>query len=82
VRVSAAVRNDGPPNVRLFMRVDRSNGEAGALDSMEYRPMPPGDWRRYEVAGVIEDDAQLLNFGIYISGEGRAFVDDVKVAVE
>jgi hypothetical protein len=82
VRVSAAVRNDGPPNVRLFMRVDRSNGEAGALDSMEYRPMPPGDWRRYEVAGVIEDDAQLLNFGIYISGEGRAFVDDVTVAIE
>jgi len=80
VRLRAAVRLEADEpltQANLWLRVDRQNNQTGFLDSMADRPITSKDWRFYEIVGNVEEDAEVLNFGMIMSGRGTAYLDSV-----
>ncbi len=61
----------------LWMRVDRPARVLGFLDSMSDRPILASDWTDYEIAGDVAADAETINIGMMVRGEGTAWLDDV-----
>jgi C-terminal processing protease CtpA/Prc len=82
VRFRAAVRIEGAnaaARAQLWLRVDRSGSQTGYFDNMSDRPITSGEWRYYEIAGDIDDDAVSVNLGMMLMGAGRAWLDDVSL---
>lgn len=80
VRLRAAVRleaDEQPARAHLWMRVDRQNKQTGFLDSMPERPITSKDWRFYEIVGDLDEDAEILNFGMILFGRATAYLDSV-----
>ncbi len=77
VTLRAKILVAGPGRGQMWLRVDRLNGEMGAFDNMDDRPITAGDWACAVIEAEIEDDAQYLNVG-FISIDGATlFVDAV-----
>ncbi|MDH3284839.1 MAG: hypothetical protein OEQ13_08860, partial [Acidobacteriota bacterium] len=84
VRLSAAVRVDGQgpgDRAQMWLRVDRPGGRMGFFDNMGDRPITGREWERYEIVGLVEEDAERINVGLMKFGAGRAFLDDVELEV-
>jgi C-terminal processing protease CtpA/Prc len=79
IRYQAAVRTDG--RAQLWLRVDRKGGETGFFDNMGERPIRDGAWRSYLIDGDVDTDAESINFGIMLIGEGKTWIDAVKLEV-
>lgn len=82
VRYRAAVRLEGAgprASALLWLRADRPGNQMGFFQNMEDRPITSGEWQYYEIVGDIDDDALVLNFGLLLTGEGKAWIDDVSV---
>ncbi|HET8775563.1 MAG TPA: S41 family peptidase [Thermoanaerobaculia bacterium] len=80
VRLRAAVRVEGAVAMAaaaLWMRVDRPEKQMGFFDNMGDRPIHSAEWAYYEIAGDVAEDAELLNLGMMLYGEGTAWLDDV-----
>ncbi|HYC91094.1 MAG TPA: S41 family peptidase [Thermoanaerobaculia bacterium] len=75
VRFRAAVRSEG--TAALWMRVDRADKQPGFFDNMDDRPIRSGEWAYYEITGAVAPDAEVLNVGMMVKQEGRAWLDDV-----
>ncbi|HVG43269.1 MAG TPA: hypothetical protein VM890_01025, partial [Longimicrobium sp.] len=75
VRFRAAVRVEG--TAALWMRVDRADKQLGFFDNMNDRPIRSAEWAYYEITGAIAPDAEVLNVGMMVQQEGRAWLDDV-----
>jgi len=69
----------GPGRGQKWFRVDRINGEMGAFDNMELRPILTGDWKEAVIGAEIDDDAELLKFGFISNGGATVFIDDVSL---
>jgi hypothetical protein len=67
--------------VQLWFRVDRVSppGEepCGAFDNTYARPMRSGESSHYDIAQPVAADASLLNVGMFVIRQGRAWIDDV-----
>ncbi len=84
VRLRAAVRVDsssGRAQVQMWLREDRPGGQGGLIDNMVARPITDSDWAYYEIVGDISADAETLNIGFMLFGDGPAWVDDVTLEV-
>ena len=82
VRLRGAVRveaDEPQARAQLWMRVDRESKQPGFFDLMADRPITSKEWQFYEIVGDVEEDAKILNFGIILSGRGKAYLDDVTV---
>src|ERR1051326_6341508 len=80
VRFRASVRMEGQSGrAQLWMRVDRTGNKIGFFDNMMDRPITSGEWREYEIAGSIADDAEVLNIGMLLFGKGKAWLDAVSI---
>ena len=78
VRFRAFVRRESSSeNARayLWMRVDRADNKIGFFDNMADRPIQSGEWKAYEIVGDIDDDAGVINVGMLLIGEGKAWID-------
>lgn len=81
IKLQAAVRTelDGFGNdAYLWMRVTK--GEFGAQanlfkDTMRDRPIRTKEWRFFEIVGDVPDEAQWIELGMALSGEGSAWFD-------
>jgi len=62
---------------QLWLRVVRSNRRIGFSDNMEDRPVRSSDWTAAEISGDVDDDAQMINFGVMSFGGARVWIDDV-----
>jgi erythromycin esterase len=77
------VRGDAPPagecKAQMWFRVDLPNkiGAFGFFDNMNSRPITSSEWKTYEIAGNIDEEAERINFGIMLFGSCRAFVDEM-----
>ncbi|HYM59878.1 MAG TPA: S41 family peptidase, partial [Thermoanaerobaculia bacterium] len=83
LRYRAAVRTDIPQDggyAGLWLRVDRPEHRIGFFDNMQGRPITEKDWRVYEIVADIDEDAERINFGMMLIGEGKAWLDDVSLA--
>lgn len=66
---------------QLWMKVVRSHRRIGFSDNMDDRPVRSTDWRRCEITGEIDEDAEFINFGVLSIGGGRVWIDDVSFEV-
>jgi hypothetical protein len=83
VRLSAAVRTENVEQwAGLWMRVDASGQSGIAFDNMKDRPIKgTTGWTRYDVVLDVTDGASLIALGVLISGQGVAWLDEVKFEV-
>jgi hypothetical protein len=80
VRLSAWVRTEPEsPDVRaeLWLNVRRTDGTTGFAADMADRPIRSRRWARYEITGTIDPDAERIDFGLVLYGQGRAWLDGV-----
>jgi hypothetical protein len=88
VRYRAAVRTqiDGENGAaQLWMRVDliaeKGQHKLGFFDNMANRPIRKKEWDYYEIVGDIAEDAQTINVGMFLRGNGQAWLDDVSLEI-
>ena len=77
VRAAARV----PGGAALWLRVDRSNQQAGFFDNMENRPIREPEWREYVIEGAVAADATNVAFGAMAFGEVTADFDAIELSV-
>lgn len=66
---------------QAWLRVDRPLGTTGFFDNMQDRPIRSSSWRRFEIIGDIANDAEYINLGLILQGNGKAWLDDVQVEI-
>jgi hypothetical protein len=82
VRLRGAVRVEGArAGAGLWLRVDLPNRQMGFLDNMQDRPIRSAQWAYYDIAADVAGDAETLNLGMMLTGEGSAWLDDVTLTV-
>lgn len=80
IRLRAAVRAEviGPGNqAHLWLRVSRKDLTPLFFDAMLDRPISSSEWQDYEVAGDVSNDAETIEYGLALVGDGRAWMDAV-----
>ncbi len=84
MRFRAAVRVDAELDAKahLWLRVDRPNRQAGFFENMRDHPITSDQWRSYEIVAPIAADAESVNFGVLMPGQGRIWIDEVELTVE
>lgn len=88
VRLRGAVRTEvrGKGNrAQMWFRVDRRAQDGarprGAFDNMFNRPITSSDWIHYEIIADVDVDALDITLGVFLRGEGKAWVDDVSLEI-
>lgn len=82
VTLTARIRAQGEKRAmqaQMWLRVDRANGELGAFDNMDNRPVRPSDWTDAVIEADIAPDALWLNIGFISIGGATVFVDQVSL---
>lgn len=79
VRMSGYVRAEDIDDwAGLWMRIDGAKGEALGFDNMQQRPIKgTSDWTKYEIVLDVPDEAKEIAFGLLLSSEGKAWMDDL-----
>jgi hypothetical protein len=84
VRLVGYVRTEDMPDTNqaaMWLRID-GEGRTLALDNMSDRaPAGPHGWLKHEIVLDVPLDAVGLVCGLILSGAGKAWVDDVSIAV-
>lgn len=75
----AAVRAEVPSGseVRLFVRLHRRDGSTAFFDNMGQFPVRSSAWYFYEIPALVGHDAQDVEFGMVLIGEGEAWIDHI-----
>jgi erythromycin esterase len=87
VRLRAAVRTEvtGPGNqAYLWLHVTKEwafPASTAFYDDMSDRPITHSEWREYEIVGEVPADAERIDYGMALVGDGRAWIDAVSVEV-
>lgn len=79
VRVEPAGRDS---RAQLWLRIDRADRKLGFFENMDDRPIKADEWRKYEISGQVDEDAQALSFGCMFFGAGKLQLDKVEIAVK
>jgi hypothetical protein len=82
VRFRMAVRTEAAASpAQMWMRIDGAAAPGATppslfLDNMDDRPITSQDWRQYEIVADVPQAAARILFGAYLTGVGRAWLDD------
>lgn len=49
------------------------------FDSLDRYPVTSSEWRLYEIAADVPENAGLISYGLYLAGAGTAWMDKVSV---
>lgn len=66
----------------LWFRVDKTDKGTGFFENMENKPIKNTEWKRYEITGKIDTNAKTINYGCYIAGSGKLWVDEFKLEIK
>lgn len=67
----------------LWFRVDGKNKKVLAFDNMYDRPITgTTGWKKYSIVLDVPEDAQRLAYGIFVGGEGKAWMKDFTLVEE
>lgn len=72
---------EGTGSGHLWARVDRDSQKPGFFENMNGRPIVLGEWKRYEIKGTVDSDANNLAIGCFLKDGGKLMVDDLKLVV-
>jgi len=87
VRLRAAIRTEvtGPGNqAYLWLHVTKKWAfppSTAFYDDMSDRPITNREWQEYEILGEVPEDAEIIDYGMALVGDGRAWIDAVSVEV-
>ncbi len=73
---------DGPKgSAHLWIIEYLPEDEVGFYDMMENQPVIVNEWKYYEITFYVNNNAQYLNFGAMLKGNGKAWIDGVSFDV-
>jgi erythromycin esterase len=52
-----------------------------AFDSLDEYQVTSSEWRIYEIVADVPEDAVVISYGLFLAGEGSAWIDDVSLEV-
>ncbi|MCL5992223.1 MAG: S41 family peptidase [Bacteroidetes bacterium] len=84
VRFRAAVRAEimGPSgSAHLWLRAHLPDNCPGFEDLGELHPVVVNNWEYYEITGRIDKNAEVLNYGLMLIGNGKAWIDDASLDI-
>ena len=84
VRFGAWVRAEisGPRgSAHLWLIEYNKQNNISYYDLMEDRPIVSNEWDFYEIFAEIPDDADYINFGLMLKGNGKAWIDGAKFEI-
>jgi erythromycin esterase len=86
IRLRAAARAEvsGVDNIswlRLSIFRKEFGPQATAFDSLDKYPVTAAEWRNYEIVADVPQDADSISYGLYLVGDGKAWLDSVTVEV-
>jgi erythromycin esterase len=86
IRLRAAARAEvsGVDNVSwLRLNVFRQGlvSQGMVFDSLDKYPVTSAEWRIYEIVADVPPDADSISYGLYLVGDGKAWLDSVSVEV-
>lgn len=64
---------------RLLVRVHRTDCSTSFRDDMGNHPITGGAWSPYEIQAPIALDAQDIEFGMQLIGQGAAWIDNISM---
>jgi AraC family transcriptional regulator len=65
--------------LRLNIFRKGSGPQATAFDSLDKHPVTSAEWRIYEIVADVPQDADSISYGLYLVGDGKAWLDSVSV---
>jgi C-terminal processing protease CtpA/Prc len=68
-------------SAHLWLRVQKADKCDGLTDYKENEPVVNTDWKYCEIVGRIDEDAETINYGMLLSGNGRAWIDDASFEI-
>lgn len=84
-KVEASVKvivQDSSAWAGVWARVDTNDDERGFFDNMSDRAIRLNEWKKYEVEGTINKNAETINFGGLCMYNGAFYFDDFKLYIE
>ncbi len=85
-RVSAAIRKENSLTqngfAALWVRIDINNNEVGFFENEAGGNNLTDKWERYQIEGIVDENAKLLNFGALCQGNVKVYYDDFKVEIK
>lgn len=82
-RLRAFVKTDG--NIgqgQMWLRIDCEGKKMGFFDNMDNRPVKSKDWKKYEIKGKVDANANEFVLGAFMGGLGKTWVDQFNLEVE
>jgi erythromycin esterase len=86
IRLRAAARTEGSGVdnmswLRLSVLRQGFGLQATAFDSLDKYPVTSAEWGIYEIVADVPRDADSISYGLYLVGDGKAWLDSVSVEV-
>lgn len=84
IRYKAALRAEiSSPigSAHLWLIEYLPNDDVAYYDLMEDKPVVSNQWQYYELNAEIHPDAQYINFGVMLKGNGFAWMDDATIEI-
>lgn len=73
---------NGSGSGHFWFKVNNGTDKTGFFDNMDDRPISNKEWTNFTIKGKIDDLAENIAFGAYLSGLGNFLIDDLSVKVE
>jgi len=68
--------------IRLNISRDKLDPQEGIIfDSLDKYPVTSNDWRMYEITADVPPDADGISYGLFLVGDGKAWLDSVALEV-
>ena len=74
-RATARVTDGGL--ARLLVRVHRPDNSTSFFDDLGANPIQSAQWKAYQIVFPIDGEAEDIEFGIQLSGEGTVWIDQI-----
>jgi erythromycin esterase len=85
LRYSGYIKTEGVEegHAGLWWRVDKAPQMVAAFDNMAGRgPNGTTDWQEYVIELDIPEDGSNINFGVLLTGSGKAWFDDLQIFLD
>ena len=79
LELTAELKSEAGDSVQMWVRID---GPIGLLqfDNMDYRAIKGSkDWTPARIVLPVSDEAVTINFGFFVSGEGKGWASGFKI---
>lgn len=82
IRLSAYIKTEDVDFAGLWLRVGGYSNQNLEFDNMQNRPIEgTNDWLPYEAVVDVSPKGASIDFGVLLGGNGRVWIDDVRLEV-